>query len=347
MKAAVLYKLREPLVVEEIDIPKLKEGQVLVKLAYSGVCRSQLMEVRGKRGDDRFLPHLLGHEGSGIVVETGPGVKKVRKGDRVVLGWIKGTGMDVPGCTYRRGDAVINSGGVTTFSEYSVVSENRCVQLPDFIPMDVAVLFGCAVPTGAGIVINQVSPVEGSSVAIFGLGGIGMSALMAVKLFRCGIVIAVDMDDRKLSLAESFSATHVINTGKENPLERIMAITGGKGLDYAVDASGSVTMIETAFASVRKNGGLCVFASHPEQGEKIQLDPHELISGKRIEGSWGGACRPDSDIPKFSALYKNGDFPLEKLLDKRYPLEKINNALDDLEKGKIIRALIEIDKGIK
>ncbi len=148
MKAAVLYQIGEHLVIDnDIEIPPLNQGQVLVKIFVSGICHSQLMEVRGKRGQDKYLPHLLGHEATGEVIDVGYGVTKVKKGDYVVLTWIKGEGMDVPGAEYRKGDIIIHSGGVTTFNEYSVISENRCLKLPEEIPKDVGALFGCALPT--------------------------------------------------------------------------------------------------------------------------------------------------------------------------------------------------------
>jgi len=343
MQAAVLYQTGEPLVVENrVEIPRLQPGQVLVKLAYSGLCRSQLLEVRGGRGMDRYLPHLLGHEGTGEVVAVGGRVRKVKAGDAVVLGWIKGSGADVGGTEYRQGEKKFNAGGVTTFSEYSVVSENRCVPLPQGVPLDVGVLLGCAVPTGAGIVVNEIDPLPGSSIAIFGLGGIGLSALMATGLYHCSQVIAVDIDPDKLQLARDFGADQVINAATENVVEQIFELTGGKGVDFSLEAAGTTLSIEQAFKSVRDRGGLCIFASHPDSSERIQLDPHDLIRGKQIRGSWGGECDPDRDVPRFAQLYLDGRLPLERLLSHRYKLDQINQALDDLEQRKIVRALIEI-----
>jgi S-(hydroxymethyl)glutathione dehydrogenase / alcohol dehydrogenase len=341
--AAILYELNEPLRIEELTIPPLKAGQVLVKLSYSGVCRSQLMEVRGKRGVDRYLPHLLGHEGSGTVVEVGLGVTKVKAGDKVILGWIKGFGMDVPGPIYQKDGKIVNAGAVTTFTEYSIVSENRCVPLPRGISMDCAVLFGCALPTGLGIVTNQVKPEKGSTVALFGLGGIGIFSLLGLRLYGCSIIIAVDIKDNKLKLAKEFGATHTINAAKQDPLQAIHEITDGRGVDYSIETAGLFSTIEIAFQAVRKFGGLCVFASHPAFGDKILIDPHDLISGKRIEGSWGGSSNPDQDTLKFASFYQEGNLPLERLLSRRYQLEEINQALDDLESGDIVRALIELD----
>ena len=341
MKAAVLYKTGHPLVVEdEIEIPALKPGQVLVKIHFSGVCHSQLMEARGKRGDDPYLPHMLGHEGSATILEAGPGVTRFKKDDIVILTWIKSLGADVPQTKYKKGNQVINAGGVTTFSDCSIVSENRCVPLPEGVPLDIASLFGCAVLTGAGIMTNTIRPSAKNSLAIFGLGGIGLSALMAANLYECQTLIAVDIEKDKLELASEFGATHLIDSSVEDPVERIREITEGKGVDYSIEAAGVVKTIEQAFQSVRKGGGKCVFATHPKAEEKIMIDPFDLICGKQIQGSWGGESNPEDDIPKFAQLYRDGKLPLEKLLTRRYSLDQINEALDDLEQRKVGRPLI-------
>lgn len=343
IKAAFLEKPGQPLVIAEgIETPNLASGQILVKIAYSGVCHSQLMEANGKRGEDHYLPHMLGHEGSGTVLEIGEGVSKVEVGDQVVLGWIKGQGLDGGGCKYTHGTRKINAGGVTTFMTHAVVSENRCVKLPAGIPLDIAVLFGCAVPTGAGIVLNTIQPHEGSAIVVWGLGGIGLCALMATQAFKCRQVIAVDIEASKLELAKEIGATHVVKSGSDKAIEEIMAISGG-GVDYSVESAGRISTIESAFAVLKRSQSLCVFASHPPQGQLIKLDPFALICGKKIMGSWGGDSAPDRDIPKYASLYRAGKFPLEKLLSKRYSLENINDALDDLANRKIARALLAID----
>lgn len=343
MSAAVLEKLGSQLTFfQNIILPPLERGQVLVRIAFSGVCHSQLMEVRGARGHDRFLPHLLGHEGTGRVEVVGDGVSKVKPGDWVVLGWIKGLGIEAGGVKYAHGERQINAGGVTTFNEMAVVSENRLVLLPHGVPLDIGVLFGCALPTGAGIVINTIQPVAGSTLAVFGLGGIGMSALMATQLFNCSQVIAIDINPNKLALAKEFGATHVIDARHSGVLEQIRQMTGGVGADYSIEATGIAQSIELAFDAVRRGGGLCVFASHPAHGSRISLDPFELICGKRILGSWGGDCRPDEDIPKFAELYRQGRLPLGKLITKRYRLDQLNEALDDLEAQRVGRPLLEI-----
>lgn len=347
MKAAILVKCGEPLLVRDgVEVPPPGYGQIAVRLAYSGVCHSQLMEARGARGPDRFLPHLLGHEGSGHVIAIGDGVTKCTPGDRVVLGWIKGSGIDAVPPKYRLGDMTINAGAVTTFNTVAIVSENRCTIVPEGVPLDVAVLFGCAVPTGAGMAINEVAPKPGAWSAVFGLGGIGIIALMALRAAGCERIIAIDIAPEKLKAARSFGATDVIDASKEDPVAAILSLTEGKGVDNAIDAAGQKKTIEQAFACVRKFGGLCVFASHPPSGQLLALDPHDLISGKQIRGSWGGASRPDVDVPKFAELYRSGRLPLDSLLSNRYQLDDINTALDDLASGRVMRPLIVLDPSL-
>lgn len=209
--------------------------------------------------------------------------------------------------------------------------------------MDVAVLFGCALLTGGGAVLNELQPRPENSIAIFGLGGIGLCALMTAATICCRQIIAVDISEPKLALARQLGATHCINAATSDAAAAILTLSGGIGVDFALDASGSVEVIEAAFKAVRRGGGLCVFASHPAKSAKLSLDPYELICGKRIQGSWGGGCRPDRDIPKFAALYREGRLPLEMLINNRYSLDEINLALNDLEQGKVCRPLIVID----
>ena len=347
MRAAVLFELNQPLrVVDGVMPPELRRGQVRVRLAYSGVCRSQVMEARGLRGEDRYLPHLLGHEGSGVVESTGEGVTKVVPGERVILTWIRSRGLEATGTQYRFGPHVLNAGAVTTFNTHAVVSENRCVPLPEGVPMDVAVLFGCALSTGAGMVTNLLEPPPGSTVAVFGVGGIGLSALMACRLYQCARLIAVDVSTEKLAVARACGASDVIDARSTDPVAGIGALTNGVGVDFSIEAAGAARTIEQAFEAVRRGGGVCVFASHPAHGHRISLDPYELICGKRIIGTWGGQCDPDRDIPRLADLYRRGELPLDRLLEKRYRLDEINMALDDLERRVVCRPLIEIDSSV-
>ena len=340
--AAVLEELNEPLKIRELTIPDLKPGQVLVEVAYSGVCRSQLLEVRGKRGPDRFLPHTLGHEGSGTVLEVGAGVTKVKPGDRVVLSWIKGSGADVPSTVYQSSEGPVNSGALSTFMRQTVTCENRVTPIPDAMPLREAALLGCAIPTGAGIVLNTARVRPGSSVAIFGVGGIGLSAVLAADLVHATTVIAVDVFDHKLVQARQVGATHLINARQQDPLVTILEITGGQGVDYAIEAAGQRETMETAFQAVRDNGGLCVLAGNLPHGERISLDPFDLIRGKRIVGTWGGETQPDRDIPLYVDSYLSGKLSLDGLITHAYSLDTINQALEDLEHGKVGRALVDM-----
>ncbi|MDO9371797.1 MAG: zinc-binding dehydrogenase [Gammaproteobacteria bacterium] len=342
IRAAVLEELGKALVIKEVELPELLPGQALVKILFSGMCRSQLMEVRGGRGDDPWLPHLLGHEGSGIVVAVGDGVAKVKPGDEVILGWVKGAGLDAPGAKYKCGAQIINSGRVTTFSNYSIVSESRVVKKPVGLPFETAILFGCALPTGAGMVLNELKPSSDSSVIVLGLGGIGLSALLALKALGVRMIIAIDVSGEKLELAQQLGAAHVFNSASRGFRQAVLDLTNG-GADMCVESGGQVSTIELGFSLIRKGGGRLLFASHPPEGEMIHLAPHELISGKQISGSWGGATSPDRDIPKMFEIFRDANTPLPSLLTKRYSLEHINDALDDLGAGRVFRPLIVME----
>jgi len=341
-EAAVLFEINEPLRLVTLDIPELRPGQILVEIAYSGVCASQLLEVKGKRGKDVFLPHTLGHEGAGIVVEIGPGVQKVKPGDHVVLSWIKGIGEDVPSMTYGSEIGPINAGAVCTFMRSTVTCESRVTPIPKDFPLREAALLGCAIPTGAGIIFNTAKVKSGESVAIFGLGGVGLSALLAANLVNAKPIIAIDISDQKLHLARQFGATHLINFQEQNPLPAILNITGGKGVDYAIEAAGQRAAMETAFQSVREKGGVCILAGNLPKGELMTLNPFEFIRGKRIVGTWGGDAQPDRDIPFYVDLFLAGKMPIHKMITKVYSLKDINKALADLDEGKTIRPLIDL-----
>ena len=256
-KAAILFEVNRPLYVEELVIPSLKAGQVLVRVFFSGVCHSQLNEVQGFKGEDKFLPHTLGHEGTGVVLDVGPQVTKVKKDDRVIMTWIRGQGMDVPSSVYQRVDGSnVNSGAISTFMNYAVVSENRLVPFSRDFPMDELSLLGCAIPTGAGMAINSAKVKQGSIVAVFGVGGIGLSAIIGSNLMGAATIIAIDKFSHKLETASSVGATHTIDVNKVDALDEINKITQGKGVDYAFEAAGVSKAMEDAFRSVRSAGGI-------------------------------------------------------------------------------------------
>ena len=298
--------------------------------------------VQRKTRKDAYLPHLLGHEGSGVVVEVGADVLESAVGDRIVLGWIKGNGIEAGGTQYECSDGFLNAGGVTTFNDYAVVSENRCVKVR-WSTYGYSSFIWLRGSYGRRNYNKYCATATGSTIAIFGLGGIGLSALMGLVMYDCSKIIAVDISENKLKLATEFGATHTVNAGESNPVQAIRDLTGGHGADYTVESAGRIETIEQAFDAVKRGGGLGVFASHPAHGSRISIDPFEMICGKQIMGSWGGGSDPDQDIPMYANLYLEGKLPLDKLITKRYSLDNINQALDDLEQNEVVRPLIVID----
>lgn len=339
-QAAVLTQCGQPLEFMDLEIPKLQEGQVLVQMKYSGICRSQLNEINGLKGPDPFLPHTLGHEGSGIVMECGQGVTKVKKDQSVILTWIKGEGIDAKGPIYRHGNLKVNSGPISTFLEYGVISENRLIPIAANIPLKEASLFGCAIPTGAGIIYNECTLSPSSTIALFGLGGIGLSALIAAAAKRAKKIIAIDVNSEKLLLAKELGATHTLLYNGKELLQAIQSLTDGQGVDFAVEAAGKQEVMEIAFKSVKDQTGLCILAGNAPKGEKIKCDPFDFIKGKRLIGTWGGRVKPDRDIPIFLKSFCPRNNELDRLISHEAPLMEINNLLFLLESGKATRTLI-------
>ncbi len=338
-RAAILWQSHQPLTIENIDIPKLKSGQVLVKIFISGVCRAQYNEIIALKGPDKFLPHLLGHEASGIIVDAARGVTKVKQGDYVCLSWIKGRGGDGINSQYKCGSRTINAGAVTTFSDYAVVSENRVNKIPRHIPHDIAAVLGCAVSTGCGIVRNRLKAGQGQSIAVFGTGGIGLCVVMGAKLQGCGSIIAVDISADKLKIARQLGATHVFKADTPRLVERIVKLMNG-GCDFAVDASGVQQAMENAFDVVKAPGGVCVIAGNLSAAQKIAIHPFDLIKGKQIAGTWGGETNPDRDIPHYGRLFMQGKLPVDQMITHRLPLEQVNQAFDLMQQGQTGRVVL-------
>jgi S-(hydroxymethyl)glutathione dehydrogenase/alcohol dehydrogenase len=337
--AALLVETGKPLVIADIEIPILKSGQVLVEIAVSGVCHTQVLECRGYRGEDKFLPHCLGHEGSGIVREISSGVTKVKPGERVILSWIKGSGADVPGSVYEWNGRKVNAGAITTFSRHAVISENRLTLLPGNRSLRDAAMLGCAVPTGLGVVFNTAQPKAGQSVVVFGAGGIGLCAIAGAAIAGCSPVIAVDVRPDKLALAKQMGATHVFEAG--NAAAEIARLCP-KGVDFAFEATGRPAVMLQALQCVRQQGGAAIIVGNAHHGEMLQLDPRQLNQGKRLLGTWGGDNMPDRDFPRYCDLLATGKLNLAPMASKTYRLEEINAAIDDLEAGRVARPLVEM-----
>ncbi len=337
-QAAILVDFNQ-IIIDEIILPPLKPGQVLVAIKYSGVCHTQLLEVRGHRGEDPYLPHCLGHEGSGVVLEIGSKVEKVKPGDRVVLSWMKGHGANVTGSLYDWKGRTVNAGAITTFSKHSILSENRLTPISSDFPMKEAALIGCAIPTGLGAVFNTAKPKAGESLAVFGCGGVGLSALLGAKISGCAPRIAIDTNPHKLSLAKAMGATHCINASLEDPLAAMQKIGV---LDHAIEASGSPIAMNQALKAVRSQGGSAVIIGNARVGQNLTLDPKEFNQGKKLFGTWGGDNVPDLHFPRYCNLMRYGALDLSPFTSHVYPLDRIEEALIDLEEGKVLRPLIDM-----
>jgi S-(hydroxymethyl)glutathione dehydrogenase/alcohol dehydrogenase len=342
MKAAVLVEQKKPLVIADVSMPsRLEYGQVIVKVVCSGVCGSQIGEIDGVKGPDRFLPHLLGHEGGGVVEATGPGITKVKKGDHVVLHWRKGEGIESPVPNYKWGRRTVNAGWVTTFNEYAVVSENRVTAIEKDIDFEIAALMGCAVTTGLGVVTNDAKLKIGESVAIFGAGGVGLNIIQGAALVSSHPVIAIDIYDHKLKLAKEFGATHIINSSKTDAKEEIYKIVGRRGVDAAIDNTGIVNVINLAY-EITSDTGRTVLVGVPRFDEKISIYSLPLHFGKKIYGSHGGGANPSVDILKYLNLYRKGVLKLKNMTSDSFSLDEINDVIDGMRKGKFLKCIIKM-----
>ena len=338
-QAALLVRTGQPLVLAELEIPALKPGQVLVEIAYSGACGTQVMEWLGHKGEDKWVPHCLGHEGSGTVLECGTAIARVKPGDKVVLSWIKGSGIEAGGANYLWEGRTVNAGGVTTFQRHAVVSENRLTKLPEGLAMDAAILLGCAAPTGMGAVFNVTKVAPGESVAVFGTGGIGLNACMAAAFAGAMPVIAVDPSPTRRDLARAFGATHVIDPTDSDVLAEIRKIVPG-GVDAAIEATGIPAVMGQALDATRQQGGRAVVIGNAKLGLTLTLNPAVFNQGKSLHGTWGGDSVPDRDYARFGRLLASGRFELGALLSAPYSLEQADLALTDLAAGRVGRPLI-------
>lgn len=333
--AAVLVEQKKPLVLEEIEIPPLSVGQVLVKVLCSGICGSQLGEIDGVKGPDRFLPHLLGHEGTGIVQECGEGVSTVRPGDKAVLHWRKGAGLESLTPKYKSQMGMIHAGWVTTFNQYAVVSENRLTKIPaDFDPEAGAIL-GCAATTAMGVINNDARLGIGESILVIGAGGIGLNVVQFAAMVSAHPIIAVDLYDHKLDLARQLGATHTINAKSGDLDAQVRKIVGAQGVDVAVENTGVADMIELAYNVTTGKGRVILVGVPNKSARHPAFYTLPLHFGKVVKGSEGGSCQPDVDIPKLVRLVQAGKLDLSGLVSKRYALEQINEAIEGLRLGRV------------
>jgi S-(hydroxymethyl)glutathione dehydrogenase/alcohol dehydrogenase len=342
--AAILLNLKCPLELVDLELPKLKPHQVLVRIHVSGVCGSQIGEIDGVKGPDPYLPHCLGHEAGATVEEVGPGVKKTRRGDRVVLHWRPGTGCDAEPALYRWGRRTVRAGRVTTFQRHAVVSENRLTVVPASVPMDVAAMYGCAVTTGFGIVTRDARVQKGETVLVLGAGGVGQIEIIAARNAGAGCIIATDLHSTKLKLAIQNGAHYALKAGKGLEV-RMRKILRGRVPDVVLENTGRTDLIESAYEWTGPNGRT-ILVGVPRAGDKAHIDTLPLHFGKVLTGSHGGGARPQEDIPGILKWQRRTKWSWKPLMSSSYTLERINDAIRDLRQGRALRPMIRMDLGV-
>jgi alcohol dehydrogenase len=370
IQAAVLHDIgvappfarSQPLRIEHLTLDAPGMGEVLIKVHAAGLCHSDLSVITGDR--PRPVPMALGHEASGTVVQAGAGVTDLQPGDLVVLVFVPSCGHCVP-CMegrpalcepgarantqgtllsgarrlHRGGAAVHHHLGVSAFADHAVVSRNSCVRIEADIDPVQAALFGCAVLTGVGAVINTARVQAGSTVAVLGLGGVGLCALLGAVVAGARQVVAVDLHDSKLALASTLGATAGVNARDPDAVEKVRALTGG-GADYVFEMAGSVQAMEAAYRMTRR-GGMTVTAGLPHPDHRWPVQQVNLVAEERtVKGSYVGSCVPVRDVPRYVALFLAGKLPVDRLLGERLALADINRGFDRLATGEGLRDLV-------
>ena len=334
MKAAVLEKIDAPLTVRDVELTELKFGQVLVKVLVSGLCGAQLHEIRGHKGNAKFLPHLMGHEGCGIVEEVGLGVTTVKPGDKVVMHWRLGEGMEAPFPNYILDGKTISSGKVTTLSEYSIVSENRVTAIPPETPNVLAAMLGCSLTTALGIIDNECDLKFGETVAIIGCGGVGLNLIQAATMRSPLKIYGVDINKKMIDLTYIMGAT--LFTESINDLEN--------KVDIIIDTTGIPQVIADAYNKLAPSGRL-ILVGQPAPGKSVEL-PNAVSmfdgTGKSVKATQGGGTIPHVDIPRYIDLASRGIICYEQLHTDTFTLDQVNDAFDLLKSGNAGRIMIDI-----
>lgn len=356
------YAQSKPLQISELELAPPGPGEVLVRLGAAGLCHSDLSVINGDR--PRPTPMVLGHEAAGTVEEVGAGVDDLAKGDRVVMVFVPSCGHCLPCAEGRpalcepgaaantagallsgerrlsRGGAPVHHHlGVSAFAEYATVSRRSLVKVPSDLPLDEAALFGCAVLTGVGAVVNTARVPPASSVAVIGLGGVGLAALLGAVASGARQVVAIDLSAEKLGLARQLGATDTVEGGSADAVEQVRAATGG-GVEYAFEMAGSVKAMELAYKITRR-GGTTVTAGLPPPNASFAVPQVNLVGEERtIKGSYIGTCVPTRDLPRFIALYRRGRLPVDRLMSGRLRLDEINEGFDRLDRGEAVRQVV-------
>lgn len=366
MKAAVLYEAGQPLKVEEVELDEPQENEILIKLEAVGVCHTDLSFMKGEMPCP--VPIVVGHEGCGIVDKVGPGVTSVQPGDKVITMVSFSCGKcrycaegrptmcvenlmimmmaELPffkGKRIRKGDQQIAQlFGLGSFAEYCVVHERAAIKVRPDAPSDVVCLMGCGITTGIGSAVNTGKVRPGDSVVVYGVGGVGLAALMGAKLAGAGNIIAVARSANKLEMARELGADHVINPNEvEDPVAKVKELTGGLGADVAIEAAGVAGVMQQAFASIH-NGGICVIAGMAPMTDTVTFMPFEFLLGKTIKGTVQGDIIASVEVPKYVDMFMAGKLPIDKLITRTFSLDQVNEAFEALENKQVLRSVIKI-----
>ena len=332
-RAAILVAQQQPLVIDEIELPEhLDVGQVLVELDYSGICGSQLGEIDGVKGPDKWLPHLLGHEAAGRVLAIGPGVRHVKPGDVVVAHWKPSLGIEAAVPHYRWDSKTVNAGWVTTFNRHAVISENRLTAIPAGTDLMAAALFGCAITTGFGLIDNQSNLRLGEDVVVFGAGGIGLNIIQAAHLAGARKVVAVDLFDNRLALALRCGASDVINAATVEPWAQLKEICAERAPDVFIDNTGKPEVIARGYEFVNTKGRV-LLVGVPKTGANTTLYTLPMHFGKHVCGTHGGETQPHHDIPRYMGLAASRQINFGDLITQIKPLNLINELIEGMRDG--------------
>jgi aryl-alcohol dehydrogenase len=369
IQAAVVRQKGGPFLVEPITLDDPRENEVLIRIAGVGLCHTDLV-VR----DQYFptpLPAVLGHEGAGIVEKVGARVTKVAEGDAVVLSFAScgvcancqsgryGYCPDLYGRNFSGGrpdgsSPCCDAHGArvsgyffaqSSFGEYAIATERNVVKIPNDVPLEIMGPLGCGVQTGAGAVMNALRPAAGSSIAIFGAGSVGLSAVMAAKVVGCATIIAVDLNDKRLALARELGATHAVNPGSDKVAAAIADITGGEGVQYSLECTGLPAVVRQAVDCLRLTGTCGVIGVAP-LGTEVMLDMNGILFGRTVRGIIEGDSIPDVFIPQLVELWKQGRFPFDRLI-QRFALSDIERAAHASERGEVLKAVLVPDTGMR
>ena len=362
MGASPPYATSRPLVITTVDLAPPGRGEVLIKIVAAGLCHSDLSVINGDR--PRPMPMALGHEAAAIVEEVGEGISDLQRGDHVVVVFVPSCGhcapcaegrpaLCEPGAAANGAGTLLSGGrrlardgeplnhhlGCSVFAEYATVSRHSVVRIDPEVPLAEAALFGCAVLTGVGAVVNTAQVRMGASVAVIGLGGVGLAAVLGAQAAGARQIIAIDLADDKLRQALALGATHTVNAGDSDAVEEIRALSSG-GVEFAFEFAGSIRALELAYRVTRR-GGSTITAGLPPSSAVLPLPAVSLVAEERtLKGSYIGTCVPSRDIPRYIDLYMQGRLPVDKLLTGRLTLDEINHGFDLLHEGKAIRQVV-------